>query len=360
MRNNKSTSTSDGGLDLDLLLARFPLEPWLERRGFAPQGRQRKEWIADCPWCGAEEKLSVNAPKRFWRCFVCAKKFGLLDLLAEWEGGYAAAVEVVRAASGGRSLAMIPEDWNRVALSSLRAPQWEPLPVDPPEHFEFLRSHHPYTLRRGLDLDNMLRLGVGVCSWGYYQDRLVFPVRRYDGRWVYYQTRATWERDEQPPGTGKYRKNLNPIAPDPQLYASAADVLLGLECVRIGGYTRIALVEGPTDWCQAGPDAVAALGKVLSERHVELLVRAGVKEIDVCLDPDAWDPPTQKINGRDVPMDRPPPARAVCDRLAPHFVVRVVRYGVGTDPGSHTVAENRALRERADLWGTGSRLAFVP
>jgi hypothetical protein len=190
----------------------------------------------------------------------------------------------------------------------------------------------------------------------------VFPVRRYDGSWIYYQSRATWEKSEHVP-TGpkdKYRKNLNPPNEDPTRFASAADVLFGLEHVQLGGYTRVAIVEGPTDWLQSGPDAVALFGKVVSDRQVELLARAGVREIDVCLDPDTWLPPTTRTpDGREIPMDRPPPARVVCDRLAPHFAVRVVRYEDSLDPGACTPADNRARRAHAEPWGTGSRLTRI-
>jgi hypothetical protein len=88
-----------------------------------------------------------------------------------------------------------------------------------------------------------------------------------------------------------------------------------------------------------------------------LLARSGVREIDICLDPDSWEAPTMRLpDGRLMGLDKPAPSKKIADRLAQHFVVRVVRYADGQDPGSHTVAENRALRQAAPLWGAGSRL----
>lgn len=351
--------SGDDEASFALALEKFPLAPWLTRRGFVPQGRAKLEYVHDCPWCGAEDKLSVNPSRRFWRCFVCNKRFSLFDLIAVFEGGsYAQAAEVVRAAVGGRSIAFIADEWQPPPTIE-RPSTWEPAPIAPPESFAPLTGHIEYTARRGFDLGNMMALGVGVCSWGRYQDRLVFPVRRWDGHWLYFQSRATWEKSEHNVELlGKYRKNLNPANDDPARFASAGDVVLGLELAH--RYQRIAVVEGPTDWIQTGPDAVALFGKALSDRQLMLLSRAGVREIDICLDPDAWERPTYKdAAGNTILSDRPAPAKQVAERLAQHFVVRVVRYPDGSDPGSFTPAENRAFRMQAELWGQGSRLARI-
>lgn len=347
--------------DLEAQLQRFPLERWLQRHAFVPQGRLRQEYVAACCWCGTDDKLSVNIPKRRGRCFVCQHPFELIDLIAQFEGGYAQAVQVVQLASGGRSISLIPEDELHAPDVAIRDPRWEPWPIRPPQHFEPLTAHHPYTARRNFDFANLLRLGTGICTWGTYQDRLVFPVRRpYDGEWLYFQTRATWERVEHVADT-KYRKNLNPPNGDPSRYASSSDVLLGLEHAW-GSFTRIAIVEGPTDWLQSGPDAVATFGKVISDRHIQLLIRAGITDVDLCYDPDAWEHPTTlQRDGRHTPnLKRPPPARQAADKLAQHFITRVVRYPPGTDPGSFSPEQNHGLRRHAQLYGDGARLAFIP
>jgi hypothetical protein len=346
---NKSTWASENAAFL-VLLERFPLEKWLTRHGFKPQGRQRNEYLQTCPWCGGEDKLSINPQRRKWRCLRCARGFSLLELIAEYEGGFPQAAELVRLSAGGRSLALIPEDPHADRAVVERPRFWQPAPIDPPPYFEHLRGHHPYTAKRGFDLDNLMRLGVGICTWGLYQDRLVFPVRDYAGGWIYFQTRATWEKSEHDEARfGKYRKNLNPANQDPARFASASDVVLGLEYAR--AHARIAIVEGPTDWLQSGPDAVATFGKVISEQQIRLLVMAGIREVDLAYDPDSW------------LTDRPgktPPAQLAAEKLAPHFTVRVVRYPDGADPGSYTVAENRAWRAQAQPIGALSKIALIP
>lgn len=354
MSSSKPTS------DFEIALERFDLRRWLEQHGFEAQGRQRVEYVHDCPWCGEEEKLSVNVVTKKRRCFVCQRPFSILDLVAVFEGGYAQAAETIRLAAGVRSIAVIPEADLRPHMGVVREAAWEPWPIHPPEHYEPLVDHVPYTARRGFSLENMRALGVGICTWGFYQDRLVFPVRRADGAWVYFQSRATWERDEHV-GPRKYRKNLNPPNEDPSRFASASDVLLGLDVVVRGRFSRVAIVEGPTDWLQAGPAAVATFGKTLSDRHVQLLVRAGVREVDLCYDPDAWEPPTRRLpDGRVELTGRPAPAKVAADRLSQLFTTRIVRYAPGVDPGKTSVEDNWAMRMAAPTWGDGSRLRWIP
>ena len=328
-----------------VLLEKFPLEKWLLKHGFTRAGRGQ-EFLQDCPWCGGEEKLSVNPTKRKGRCLRCVHGFNLLELVAEFEGSLAAAVEVVRLSFGGRSLALIPDN-DPTTIQIVRPHGWQPDPIEPPAYFTSLTHHHQYTARRNLNLENLQRLGVGVCSWGTYQDRLVFPVRDFAGRWIYFQSRATWEKSEHGEGRGKYRKNLNPANQDPTRFASASDVLMGLELAR--GYPRIAIVEGPTDLVQSLPAAVATLGKNISDHQIRLLVAIGVKEVDLCYDPDAY------VSER---PGRQPPAEHAAERLSPHFLVRLVRYPDG-DPGSRSVEENMAFRGRATPLQASSRLAEI-
>lgn len=347
-------------------IARFPLEPWLARHGFDPQGRSKKEWVNDCWLCGAEEKFSVNPKERFWRCFVCQKQLELIDVIAHFEGSYAVAIQIVRMSAGGRSLAVIPAQWETTATAQ-RSPTWEPLPIEPPPSFRPLTDHNDYTRKRGFDLNNLLALGAGVCTRGRYADRLVFPVRRWwDGSWIYFQSRAMWEKSEQPPdddGKVRYRKNLNPdyaTPEDQERYASASDVLMGLEL--LNGARTVGVVEGPTDLVQSLPACVALLGKNLSPRQLMLLVQAGVERVVLALDPDAWQKPTRKTaDGRLIVLEgRLPPGVKVAQELAPHFHVDVARYPVGFDPGNYSPADNAAWRAAAQRWGDGDRLRFIP
>lgn len=358
-------------MSLDEAVRRFDLKKWLRGHGFKSVS-YGKEWLSDCPFCGAADKFSVNAPQRKWRCFKCKIPCSLLDVIAAYEGSKQRAVQVLLDGMGHRAggLQFIPEFTLEEDDVFHRAPGWQPEPIQPPEHFVPLTQHIQYTHNRGMPLEHLIAGGVGVCTWGRYQDRLVFPVRRYpDGAWLYFQGRALWERHEHVPrpykrkdGTvnpDEYTKNLNPFSDDTGRYANANDVLLGLELVVSYGIKRVALVEGPTDWIAVGPGAVASFGKNLSLYQLQLLVRAGVQEVDLMWDPDAWEPPTREVRGRIELTGRPPPAQAVAAQLSTLFTVRTIRFPPGTDPGDYSPADNALWRAGARPYSEG-RLSYIP
>lgn len=335
--------------------ANFDLKAWCDRKGFEPQGRQREEWVDDCPLCGAEGKFSVNVRTRKFRCFVCKPRLSFVALVALWEGSNEAAIRTILSGSAVRhNLAHIPRDEAARSLDD-RPPSWEPSPISPPPSFVQLDRHVPYTERRGFDLSTLIQMGAGICTSGRFQDRLVFPVRRYpDGAWIFFQARATWEKDQQLPsedGKIRYRKNLNPIVDDHAHYAMPGDVLMGLDWIQALGLDWAMMVEGPTDWLGVGPGAVATLGANLSDRQLSLLVRAGVRKIYLAWDPDAWvsQSPT-----------KPSPALAAAYRLSSLFELAVIHYSPGVDPGSLSPQQNAQARESARPWADQGRLAFIP
>lgn len=334
--------------DFAIALSRFDLRAWLTARGFQPQGWRQAEWLADCPFCGREAKFSFNLPTRKFRCFICEVQAPLVDVMAKYEGSRAAAVHAIFANQISRT-SMTME----IIEPALRARpyDWEPTPVPPPDGFTLLREHTHYTRRRNLSIENLVLLGAGTCSWGRFQDRIVFPVRRAaDGAWLYYQGRAQWERSEDPIPK-KYMKNLNPPSAKNPALASASDVLLGLDLVEHYRLDHVCIVEGPTDWTQVGVGAVALLGKSLSPRQISLLQRAGVRRVTVMMDPDAWEHPVKVVDGvRYVQTDKPIPAVTVCERLAMLFSVDVVRYPDGFDAGDYSPSDNALWRASAQPW----------
>ena len=332
--------------------ARFDLAAWCERNNFQPQGRRRQEWITDCPLCGFAEKLSVNTKTRKWRCFVCRARLSLIDLVALFEGSDQRAVQVILAGAGHRAGGIQFIHGGFTAQHDDRPVDWEPEPIGPPLGAVQFTQHIPYTTRRGFDLDVMQAFGVCYGLGGRYQERLIFPVRRWpDGAWLYFQSRASWDAHEQLGGR-KYLKNLNPTADNP-IHATAADVLLGLELVIAHRLDHVALVEGPTDALGVGVGAVASFGKKISDRQISLLVRAGIKRLDLCWDPDSWVPE------KNAAPDRKPAAVEASERLSAVFDLQVVRYPDGIDPGSLSPAQNATARAGAIPYALSSRLAFL-
>jgi DNA primase len=175
---------------------------------------------------------------------------------------------------------------------------------------------------------------LGVCVSGRFQGRVIFPVFDHADRLIFYQGRATWKEH---PRERRHIKTLSPRLDEG--CAGPGDCLLNLSYVQQTGLRRVLVVEGPIDCAHAWPDAVATFGKKISARQIELLVRAGIREIDLCWDADAVAEMQELAPG-----------------LADVFSVRVVQLPPGTDPGDLTKEEIEQYRAQAATWGTGERL----
>ncbi len=331
--------------DLDGALLLFDLETWLLGHGFDYDGRG-DELVGDCPFCGAEGKFSVNPEKRKWRCFVGAHRVKLLHLIAELEGGVHEAVELVLA-SIRVSATTLPE-LVEPRESKVRPFDWEPQVISPPPYFIPLHSQTAYTAHRRWDDQALQAFGVGICVDGRCQDRIVFPVRALSGEWIYYQGRATWEKEHDV--TGHYRKSLNPTPQETD--TGSADVLMGLELawpLAVAG-RRITVVEGPGDMLRVGPGAVPLLGRVISERQLALLAKAATAGVDLFPDGDSW---VQKPG-----TTKPPPAIELAAKVAAVCGdVRVIQLPPEIDPDDLHPGQVEAWRATAKPWQ--SRLATI-
>jgi hypothetical protein len=245
-----------------------------------------------------------------------------------------------------RVIGSIDEIQELVAGGSDRPPSWIPRERPWPDGFELVGTYSPagalgarYCVQRGI-LDYVAHeMRLGACSHGRFRGRLIFPVFDSGGRLVFYQGRATWP----PKARERHIKTLSVRTDVEAGEAGAGDVLLNLAYIATrGDWTRVAVVEGPVDCAHAWPDAVATFGKHISGRQIELLMRAGIREIDLCFDGDAMESML-----RAAPM------------LADLFVVRLVEFPAGKDPGDLTKEQIDYCRGQAPIWGSGSRLQQI-
>lgn len=196
-----------------------------------------------------------------------------------------------------------------------------------------LPPHHPavaYLRRRGFDPSELARdRDVLLCTRGEGRSssltgRIVVPVTARHVR-VGWQARYAGDLDWKAAGIPKYF-TMPGFKKGQHLYG--ADLASG-HSPRL-----VAVVEGVTDAWAAGPSAVAALGKSISEHQQALLSswagRGGLCLL--CLDPGAW---TDEV----APQNRERAAAkhaALVDRLRHNFDGRLVEVALppGTDPGS--------------------------
>lgn len=278
---------------INLAIERFDLQAYIRDKGAFEV--QPGEWLMMCPTC-LKDKLVVNVKKKTWHCWVCQQLVtvktemgpkvkaqegagGLLDLLQMLEDcNRKRAVNMVLAGSliTAKDLAQITRaDF----YHQLHGPGLESPEIAAPAFCQQVTSPLPYMVERGISMDDAQMFGLGWCSKGRYENRLVFPVFE-QGRLVYWQARAMWSPLE---GDRSFRKTLNPSSK--MGGASPNEVLMNLDMA--AQYLRVAIVEGPIDLAHAGPSAVATLGKKISPVQIAKLIKAGVRAVDLMWDSDA-------------------------------------------------------------------------
>ena len=345
--------------------ARFDWAEYLREHGAMRAIRSKAhEYLMVCPDCH-KPKLAVNAAKKAWQCFACGESGReAASLIAKVEGlpWKDALIKVISGhqTAIGRidKIADDPEP----EPAPLRVPKQVPFPegfiwlrpfgygpapaaVWPPQdaYFKALQYCH----QRGIPGEVVEEMKLGVCTTGLFRGRVIFPCFDSGGRLIFYQGRATWAEH---PRERRHIKTLSPKLEEG--CAGPADCLLNLEFVQRAGYTRVLVTEGPIDCAHAWPDAVATWGKKISPRQIELLVRAGVRELDLCYDSD---PPRRGRDGQPIPGGIEAMLKAAPE-LVDVFTVRVVHLPTGTDPGNYTKEEIEHFRSQATTWGTGERL----
>jgi len=325
---------------------RFDLAAYVKQQGGVPGVHGRStEFVLRCPDCD-RDKLAVNIKKRAWRCFHCGDAGrDAISLLVKAERMMWRDALVAILSGSQTAIGRIDQLESFVAEKTGRPPGWVPSAVAWPDTFEPLSPHTRggqqgiwYCHKRGITPVAWEGMRLGVCTAGRQTHRLVFPARDHADRLLFYQGRAMW--DPQP--GSHYIKTLGRKIVEPEREAGSGDTLLNLDVVRKFSCQRVLVVEGPVDCAHAYPDAVAIWGKKISGYQVELLMRAGVREIDLGLDGEAI---------ADMQAQAP--------LLADLFRVRIVRWPPGKDPGDLTKAEIEHYRAQAVQWGTGERLDRV-
>jgi DNA primase len=328
--------------------ARFDWRNYVQQHG-AVRALQSNgaEYLLQCPDCG-KLKLAVNVEKRAWRCFVCSEggRDGM-SLIAKMEG-MPWHQSLVRVLQSHRETVGSLDRIEAVLDAKKEAPRrtFKALPY--PEGFYFLKSESCfsqirtgmfYCISRGISGHVIAEMRLGICDHGFMRGRVIFPCFDFGGRLIFYQGRATWNPSEE----GRHIKVLSPRSEEG--YAGPADCLLNLSyCAdRMDVFKgRIIVVEGPVDCAHAWPDAVATYGKRISPPQIELLIRAGVRAIDLCWDADAISE-----------MEK------IAPTLADLFTVRIIRLPVGIDPGMLSKPDLERYRRLAAPIGSGSRYQYL-
>lgn len=246
-----------------------------------------------CPACidrvGSESsspKLNLNTARGIGHCYRCEYAFRDLHSLFRMINGGIVTLEELRIIR--REITPVSnkavESVGAVLSKTVRTRDLKPVPLPsgiidlcaekiPPMAFPATR----YLSQRGVGRDLIAKHQIGYASSGRYAGYLTFPVLQ-DGEQIYFTTRFAGKAPDN-------RKSNNPIKADG--FHAKSTCLLNYDGCK--GKKKVAIVEGPFDM-MAWPNAVALMGKVISDRQIGLidrLVAEGTRHIVISLDADA-------------------------------------------------------------------------
>ncbi len=257
-----------------------------------------------CFFCGDAGRTALSLVRRVEQCDT----FRALELISKFQKGNEPLIDLRRLVE--ERLIGDVEVWSD-------GPGRIPLPDEfiPVEHGWKRRDLPRYFTERGIGPKKAHRYGLGWCDDGYFENRMVVPVTS-GGEVEFFVAR--YMKAKPPKGV---KKTLYPKGAKPGRFLFNYDRARFCETIRI--------VEGALDAVHVGRSAVATFGTTLSQYQLELLMRTAAREIVIMWDRDAIDK-----------------ARALADRLADLWTVRVVELPDARDPDEHSLEDLKRM-ERA-------------
>ena len=217
---------------------------------------------AACPVCEDNDnkrdtKLSFGlyAASGGYHCFKCGTKGYLKEPLA----GFANVIEK-------------PKE-NADELPVIPAPQsFIPLWTEDSARSLVLAPARQYAKSRGLTRELCRQVEIGAAIGGYFDQRLIVPLKTPDGVWRGFIARDWTGYAER---SYLYPKGM-----------SRSKVMFNLGAIMTPSTEPVLVVEGCLDALPYWPNAVACLGKPVAKHFAYLLQAA--RPIAVCLDGDSW------------------------------------------------------------------------
>lgn len=258
--------------------------------------RERYNYVnACCPIHNGDRKdaWSWQIDIGIWRCFSngCEDRYGndIFGLIrGVKECSFKEALEFVQDFVGGQ---LSPERIkelkdirdNRIFVYSAKKKQ--PQKIYPDDCLNRI-SYHEYLESRGFtrEIIEKYHIGIGKDNYGYMKDRIIFPIRNFDGSIVAFSGRTlhdNWKELGIP--KWKHSKDFE-IHADKMLYNidKAKD--------KIFETGEVILVEGPLDALRIVEggieNVVAVLGKTLYNGQLSELMKAGATKLFIAFDND--------------------------------------------------------------------------
>lgn len=229
----------------------------------------------NCPYCGGKFTFGVNIDKLKVNCFKdCGIPRSLLGLVMYLEN-FETYHEL-------RAFLDIQEEY--AAYDSVfkdTKPLKEYPPITLPEGYTPILSGsgllanaaRKYLRNRGFNLKRLSKSGVGYSLVGQYMGYLIFP----------FYSRGVLEFFQGRRFASSGPKMQNPKEED---YGIGKTFLI-YNRDALFMYTRVYIVESITNALTLGDNAIALLGKTISNYQLSCIIQSPVQEIVIILDPDA-------------------------------------------------------------------------
>lgn len=239
--------------------------------------RQHKTgWLRQgvCPSCGKQKKYGVNISINRTNCFSCGYNKKPLDLLMILEGiqTFTEAYNFLDAFEGA--------DYLETPIEFLKETAG-----DFPESYKLIilgkstmgDIARRYLKNRGYDVTKLAMNGVGYCTRGRYEGRIIIPYYEA-GKLIYINARQFIDLG------GPKHKN-----PEIEEYGIGKSmVIYNVDCLNI--YRSCYLLESATNALTLGERAFSIGGKMISNYQLTKVLKSPCKTIIIILDPDArWE-----------------------------------------------------------------------
>lgn len=246
------------------------LELWaIDRLGLkeSPKG-----WLrGDCPECGRNNTFGINVESNRINCFVCGLRGTPLKLysLVNRLDNYRDAINSLKTEETGRLIRRKKVETREVKPKDLTFPKGYNNILT--GSGIIAQSARNYLKQRGYDIYDLALRGIGYGT----EDLLGFIIFPYisEGKLKYYTCRkyigdkAFKNPEESEVGVGK------------------SDLIYNEDCLKI--YKEVNIVESITNALTLDDNTIALGGKAISPKQLNILIKSGVENFNILLDPDA-------------------------------------------------------------------------
>ena len=221
-----------------------------------------------CPFCKHyKKKLEVHPDRQQWNCWVCGNKGRTIYSLFKRIGvDKSYFIRLNEIAPSKVYYNIDNEDFKSVVVK-LPA-EYIPLWIKRPKDF-FYKTALKYLENRGITYNDILKYRLGYCQGGLYDGMIIIPNYDKDGQLTYFTNRSFM--------IGNFKKFINP---------PINKNIIGFE-LQLNWDEPITIVESGLDAIIIKNNATPLYGKIISEQLKLAILENEVKNINICLDPDA-------------------------------------------------------------------------